>query len=191
MAEASLEFGAVVPGCFREPVPEGVAQVMRPERPELALASVTSASCRWPISPTMVLLRRTVYAARYLVDETYRRRIGRQLNKGENVHALKRMLAYAGERAIRRPHHEQQAEQMWCLTLATNAVVTTEYNGLAVTALRRSGRDIDDAVLAHIWPTHHENIHFYVTHSVDVAGELAKLGSDGYRPLRNAVAQNE
>ena len=38
---------------------------------------------------------------------------------------------------------------------------TTEYNGLAVTALRRSGRDIDDAVLAHIWPTHHENIHFY------------------------------
>ena len=88
----------------------------------------------------------------YLVDETYRRRIGRQLNKGENVHALKRMLAYAGEGAIRRPHHEQQAEQMWCLTLATNAVVTwtTEYNGLAVTVLRRSGRDIDDAVLAHI-----------------------------------------
>jgi hypothetical protein len=54
---------------------------------------------------------------------------------------------------------------MWCLTLATNAVVTwtTEYNGLAVTALRRAGRDIDDAVLAHIWPTHHENIHFYGT----------------------------
>jgi hypothetical protein len=34
------------------------------------------------------------------------------------------------------------------------------------------------------WPTHHEDIHFYGTHSVDVAGELAKLGSDGYRPLR-------
>ena len=106
-------------------------------------------------------------------------------------HSLKRMLAYAGEGAIRRPHHEEQAEQMWCLTLATNAVVTwtTEYNGLAVTALRRSGRDIDDAVLAHIWPTHHENIHFYGTHSVDVAGELAKLGSDGYRPLRSPAAK--
>ena len=131
-------------------------------------------------------LRRTVYAARYLADETYRRRIGRQLNKGENVHALKRSLAYAGEGALRRRHHEQQAEQMWCLTLATNAVVTwtTGYHGLAVTALRRAGRDIDDAVLAHIWPTHHENVHFYGTHSVDVDGELAKLGSDGYRPLR-------
>jgi len=36
---------------------------------------------------------------------------------------------------------------MWCLTIAANAVVTwtSEYNGLAVTALRRAGRDIDDA----------------------------------------------
>ena len=131
-------------------------------------------------------LRRTVYAARYLADETYQRRIGRQLNKGENLHALKRSLAYAGEGALRRRHHEEQTEQMWCLTLATNAVVTwtTEYHGLAVTALRRAGRDVDDAVLAHIWPTHHENVHFYGTHSVDVDGELAKLDSDGYRPLR-------
>jgi hypothetical protein len=64
---------------------------------------------------------------------------------------------------------------MWCLTLATNAVVTwtTEYHGLAVTALRRAGSNIDDAVLAHIWPTHHENVHFYSTHSVDVDGEPA------------------
>jgi TnpA family transposase len=134
-------------------------------------------------------LRRTVYTARYLADETYRRRIGRQLNKGENLHALKRSLAYANEGALRRRHHEQQTEQMWCLTIAANAVVTwtSEYNGLAVTALRRAGRDIDDAVLAHIWPTHHENVHFYGTHAVDVDGELAQLDADGYRPLRSAA----
>jgi len=47
-------------------------------------------------------LRRTVYAARYLADETYRRRIARQLNKGESLHALRRSLAYAGEGALRR-----------------------------------------------------------------------------------------
>jgi hypothetical protein len=131
-------------------------------------------------------LRRTVYAARYLVDETYRRRIARQLNKGENLHALRRSLAYAGEGAVRRRHHEQQTEQIWCLTLATNAIVTwtTEYHGLAVAALRRGGRWIDDEVLAHIWPIHHENVHFYGTHSVDIDGDLAKLDADGYRPLR-------
>ena len=87
-------------------------------------------------------LRRTFYTARYLADETYTRRISRQLNKGENLHALKRSLAYAGEGALRRRHHEQQAEQMWCLTLATNAVVTwtTEYQGQAVTARQRTAR---------------------------------------------------
>jgi TnpA family transposase len=64
-------------------------------------------------------LRRTIFAARYPVDEAYRRRIARQLNKGENLHALRRELAYAGEGAVRRRYHEQQTEQMWCLTLAT------------------------------------------------------------------------
>jgi hypothetical protein len=95
----------------------------------------------------------------------------------------------AGEGALRR-HHEQQSEQMWCLTVATNAIVTwtTEYNGLAVTALRRTGRPIDDDVLAHIWPSHHANVNFYGTHTVDIDSELAKLDTDGYRPLRPQAA---
>lgn len=86
--------------------------------------------------------------------------------------------------------HEQQTEKMWCLTLATNAIVcwSTEYHGLGVAALRRTGRDVDDEVLAHIWPTHHENVHFYGSHAVDIDGELAQLYTDGYRPLRVAGA---
>ena len=78
---------------------------------------------------------------------------------------------------------------MWCLTLAPNAIVCwpTEYHGLGVAALRRTGRKVDDEVLAHIRPTHHENVHFYGTHSVDIDGELAQLDADGYRPLRPAV----
>jgi len=71
-----------------------------------------------------------------------------------------------------------------CLTLATNAIVCwmTEYHGLAVTALRGTGRQVDDEVLAHIWPTHHENVHLYGTHTVDIAAELARLDANGYRP---------
>ncbi len=41
----------------------------------------------------------------------------------------------------------------------------------------------------HIWPSHHENVHVYGTHSVDVDGALAKLDADGYRPLRSATAE--
>ena len=46
-------------------------------------------------------------------------------------------------------------------------------------------------VLAHIWSSHHENVHFYGTHAVDVGGELAKLDADGYRPLRAASTAPE
>ncbi|MGC9666207.1 hypothetical protein ACNTMW_06565 [Planosporangium sp. 12N6] len=53
-----------------------------------------------------------------------------------------------------------------------------------VAALRRSDRQFDDEILAHIWPTHRRNVHFYGTHSVDIDGELAQLDTDGYRPLR-------
>ncbi len=106
--------------------------------------------------------------------------------QGREPAFLRRELAYAGEGAVRRRHHEQQTEQMWCLTLATNAIVTwtTEYYGLAIAALRRGGRGIDDEVLAHLWASHHENVHFYGNHTVDIDGELAKLEADGYRPLR-------
>lgn len=118
-------------------------------------------------------LRRTVYAARYLSSEGYRRRITRALNKGESVHALRRDLRYARAGAFRSPHLTGQGEQAWCLTLLTNAVVTwtTEYYGLAVAAMRREGRTVDDEVLAHISPVHSENVNFFSV--IDVEVELA------------------
>ncbi|MFD3592591.1 Tn3 family transposase [Nocardia sp. NPDC058640] len=131
-------------------------------------------------------MRRTIYAARYLSDPDYRRKISRQLNKGESIHALKRDLIYAHEGAFRARHLEAQTEQAWCLTLATNAVIawTTEYYGLAVDQMRREGRRIDDDVLSHISPAHSENINFFGAIEVDIDAELAQLGPTGYRPLR-------
>lgn len=92
-------------------------------------------------------LRRTIYAAYYMSNPAYRRKISRQLNKGESLHALKR-------------------------------------DGLTVESMRRSGRRIDDEVLAHISPAHSENINFFGSIDVDIEGELAQLGPTGYRGLR-------
>ncbi len=128
-------------------------------------------------------LRRTIYAAKYPSDSDYRRKFSRQLDKDESLHALRRDLLHAHEGMIRARHLEGQA---WCLTLATNAVIawTTEYYGLAVEQMRRSGRRIDDEVLAHISPAHSENINFFGAIEVDIDAELAQLGPTGYRPLR-------
>lgn len=131
-------------------------------------------------------MRRTIYACRYLTDPDYRRKISRQLNKGESIHALKRGLLYAHEGAFRARHLEAQTEQAWCLTLVTNALITwtTEYYGLAVEQMRRAGRRIDEEVLAHISPAHSANINFFGAIEVDIDAELAQLGPTGYRPLR-------
>ena len=132
------------------------------------------------------LLRRTIYAARYLSREDYRRRISRQLNKGESIHALRRDVFYAHEGASRRRHLQAQTEQAWCLTIVTNAISTwtTDYLGLAVDHLRAQGRRVDDDVLTHISPAQSENIGLFGTITVDIDRELAQLDPTGHRPLR-------
>jgi hypothetical protein len=135
----------------------------------------------------MGLLRRTLSVTRILADKALRRRIARQLNKGENVHTLRRDIFHAHEGAVRRRHHEQQTEQAWCLTIVANAVVTwmTEYFGLAVARKRARGEYVDDELLAHIWPTHHENVTFMGSIRLDIASELAELDATGHYARRN------
>ncbi|WP_220447666.1 Tn3 family transposase [Nonomuraea diastatica] len=136
------------------------------------------------------MLRRTLHAAKYLSDPAYRRKIARQLNKGESLHALRRDLHYAQQGAVTKPALADQTDQAWCLTVLTNAVInwTTEYYSLAVRQLRATGRDIHDALLAHISPAHSENVNFFGVITVDVEAELAKLDGGGWRPLRPATA---
>ena len=135
------------------------------------------------------MLRRTIHAAQHLSDLAYRRKIARQLNKGESLHALRRDLHYAQQGTIGKPHLADQTEQAWCLTVLTNSVITwtTEYYQLAVRQLRGQGRDVPDEILAHISPAHSENINFFGVITVDVEAELAKLDPAGWRPLRPAA----
>ena len=138
-------------------------------------------------------LRRTIYAARYLSDPAYRRKIARQLNKGESLHALKRGLLYAHEGAVRARHLQEQTEQAWCLTLVTNAVVawTTEYYGLAVESMRAAGRRIDDEVLAHISPAHNENINFFGSIDVDIEPSSPSSAPPATGPCACATPSSE
>ena len=121
-----------------------------------------------------------------LSDPAYRRKIARQLNKGESLHALRRDLHYAQQGTIGKPLLADQTEQAWCLTVLTNAVITwtSESYQIAVRDLRARGRAVPDEILAHISPAHSENINFFGVITVDVEAELAKLDPTGWRPLR-------
>ncbi len=128
-------------------------------------------------------LIRTIYLCRYIADQELRRRVRRQLNKGESLHALRRDLFFAHQGQVRRRHLDDQVDQALCLTLVTNAAVlwTTTYLGHALDALRDDGVEVTDDFAAHLTPAQHDHINFYGTYSFDIDAEL---GREGHRPLR-------
>ena len=118
---------------------------------------------------------------RYAESEDLRRRIGRQLNKGEDLHALRRFLFFAGEGKMRRRAPEEQGEQALCSNLLTDAVAcNTVYYQKALDQLAREGYPVNYEDVAHLWPTRHARINPYGKDSIDVDP------GEGHRPLRSA-----
>jgi TnpA family transposase len=72
-------------------------------------------------------LAKIIHAPGYLESEAYRRRIGRQLNRGERLHLLRNWLMFCGDGKVRRKQEEAQTCQAWSLNLMTNAVVAKEH----------------------------------------------------------------
>jgi hypothetical protein len=118
-----------------------------------------------------------------LESEDYRRRINRQLNKGESVHALRRFLFFADDGKVRRRHPEEQVDQASCLTLVTNAVVTwnTVYMTAALERLQQEGHEFDPDARGHLSPALHDHINPYGTYRFDLNQGLSRRG---LRPLR-------
>lgn len=128
-------------------------------------------------------LIKTLFVLRYLDDETLRRRIHTQLNKGEALHALRRFLVIAHDGKIRRKDQEEQQDQAGCLNLLTNAVVVwnTVYLQAAIEQLRTEGFPINPDDLTHLSPARYEHINPYGKYSFELALEPHQL-----RPSRSA-----
>ena len=108
-------------------------------------------------------LIRTLHILRWYVDEDGRRRINRQLNKGEAIHSVRSAISVANKGELRRKQEEALSHQAGCLNLVTNAVIlwNTVYMAAAVEQLKKEGYPIQDSDLAHVWPTRHAHINFY------------------------------
>jgi TnpA family transposase len=127
-------------------------------------------------------LLRTVHALRWFTDEAFRRRIGRQLNRGEALNDLRRFIFFAHRGTVRYPHHDDQTTQAHCHTLVINACIlsTTGYLQDAIDARRAEGHQVSDESIVHLSPAHFEAINPYGTLTFDIAGILKRPR----RPLR-------
>ena len=105
-------------------------------------------------------LVKTLFILRYLQRPEMRRRVGGQLNKGENLNGLRETVNFAHGGAIRHRQLTDQVAQALCLTLVVNCIAAFNAGLLApaVEALRTAGFEVDDADVAHVGPTITEHI---------------------------------
>ncbi len=138
-------------------------------------------------------LVKTNFILDWLGDEQLRRRYGRQLNKGENIHGLRRILFYAYEGQPRHRDPDQQQEQALCLTLIVNAIVVwnTVYAQLAIDQLRAEGQLITSSELETISPLQHAHLHAYGEYPIDSdPGPSATDPSDNPHSARGLARQH-
>jgi TnpA family transposase len=124
---------------------------------------------------------KTNFVLAWLADETLRARIGRQLNKGEQLHALRRAVFYANEGHVRQRTPEQQGEQALCLSIVVNAIIVwnTIYIQRVLDELLAAGELITTSEIERISPLAHQHIHLYGHYPFELATRRA-----GHRPLR-------
>src|SRR5712691_2996995 len=130
-------------------------------------------------------LVRTLHVLRWYANNEDRRRVMRQLNKGEALHDLRAALMIANKGQLRRKRGEELVNQASCLNLVTNAVIlwNTVYMAEAVAQLKREGYPINESDLAHIWPTRYEHINVYGRYHFNIEEAQRR---EGLRPLRQS-----
>ncbi|MGH9149413.1 MAG: Tn3 family transposase [Acidimicrobiales bacterium] len=151
----------------------------------LLIAKLQAGSRQHPLARAMLeygKLLRTLHALRWFTDEAFRRRIGRQLNRGEATNDLRRFIFFANRGAARSPHHDDQTTQAHCHTPVVNACVlsTAGYLEDAVDAEEAEGHEVTDEAKAHLSFAHFETTNPYGTMVFDIAGVLNR----SRRPLR-------
>jgi TnpA family transposase len=99
-------------------------------------------------------VQKTIHILKTLDDEEYRRRMSRELNKGEASHDLSRFLSFGKEGAMRGREFGDQVHTFSCLSILHNAVVSwnTVQIGRIVSDLRAEGQQIEDETLSHVTP---------------------------------------
>ncbi|WP_456341455.1 Tn3 family transposase [Tolypothrix bouteillei] len=90
-------------------------------------------------------IAKTLYLLSYIDDESYRRRILTQINRGESRHSLSRGVFHGQRGELRQRYREGQEEQLGANGLVVNVIVlwNTYYMDAAVSKLR----SIDQQVL--------------------------------------------
>jgi TnpA family transposase len=119
---------------------------------------------------------KTLYLLSYIDDETYRRRILTQLNRGEGRHGVARTVFHGQRGEVRQHYREGQEDQLGALGLVVNVLVlwNTLYMDAALAHLRRGGAEVKPEDVARLSPLGHEHINVLGRYSFALADSIAE-----------------
>lgn len=125
---------------------------------------------------------KSLYLLSYIDDESYRRRILVQLNRGEGRHQLARAVFHGKRGELRQRYREGQEDQLGALGLVVNVIVlwNTLYMNAALAQLRAEGQHIRDGDVARLSPLGFEHINMlgryaFILPDIIARGELRPL----------------
>lgn len=121
---------------------------------------------------------------RLIDDESYRRRILIQLNRGENRHRLARVIFHGRRGELRQRHRDGQEDQLGSLGLVVNVVVlwNTIYMDAALNQLRTEGYEVKSEDIVHLSPLRFGHINMLGRYAFTLP-EIIAHGE--LRPLRD------
>lgn len=136
-------------------------------------------------------LIKTLYMLRFIDDESYRRRILVQLNRGEGRHKLARAIFHGRRGELRQRYREGQEDQLGALGLVLNLVVlwNTIYTNAALDQLRLEKFDVRNEDVARLSPLGAKHINMLGRYAFTLPDIVAR---GALRPLRDpSKAGNE
>jgi TnpA family transposase len=133
-------------------------------------------------------IAKTLYLLPYLDDETYRRRILTQLNRGEGRHSLSRVVLHGQRGEIRQKYREGQEDQLGALGLVVNVIVlwNTCYMDAAVSKLQLAGTELKPEDLARLSPLGYRHINMLGRYSFALP---EAIGRGELRSLREPASE--
>ncbi|MCC5468645.1 Tn3 family transposase [Pelosinus baikalensis] len=107
-------------------------------------------------------------------DPNYRRKILTQLNRGESRHNLARNVFYGKKGELHQAYREGQEDQLGALGLVVNAIIlwNTRYMAIALDALRKEGKTIDEADVQRLSPLGFDHINIVGRYSFHLPKEI-------------------
>lgn len=135
-------------------------------------------------------ISKTLYLLNYVQDEDYRRKIQRQLNRGEARWVLARLIFHGRKGELRQRYRENMEEQLGALGLVVNAVAVwnTRYISASLDWIREIGEDVKQDDVARISPMRHGHINVLGRYHFEMADDIA---AGAMRPLRDPDAIND